>query len=397
MSSAKEIMERYSKKFMDEFEEGFSFPKKYIDLYEGSAYRQFPSLISDQYTYYFNTSALNGIFNSFNFGDDYQKKFRKYKKGQDKNGFEQNVDEHYKNFQSVNYYLHIDIPENTKINVKATFDTLEVTSEVGNSISNVELNDGVDYLHYANSGPKVVNKTFGSDVVVNYYQRISDDVISNWSNKRMLGFEVTWKVSLDGQEVPSPKYSSEIPNVVFRKLVNILQEGTKPEKVWEAAKKIRIDWLNDNNYKNDILASFCVASILNENLQELLMNKLIENLSLEGSDLNKIQTNVEDTNLKLASKIQNYLTNCPSKDWIEKVNFLITLISTASPRMLIATTNGMIRKAMELEKEIEAEAFTEFLDKLTDVFNLNHRQIEFFIKMGAKKSWLGSYIDFQSR
>ena len=152
--------------------------------------------------------------------------------------------------------------------------------------------------------------------------------------------------------------------------------------------------MNDNAYKYENLGSFCVASILNENYQELLMNKLIKNLSLEGSDLNKIQSNVEDTNLKLASKIQNYLTNCPSKDWIEKVNFLITLISTASPRMLLATTNGLIRKAVELEKEIEAEAFTEFLDKLTDIFNLNHRQIEFFIKMGAKKSWLGSSINF---
>ena len=57
--------------------------------------------------------------------------------------------------------------------------------------------------------------------------------------------------------------------------------------------------------------------------------------------------------------------------------------------MLLATTNGLITKAIELEKEIEAEAFTEFLDKLTEVFKLQHKQIEFFMKKGAKKSWLG--------
>ena len=57
--------------------------------------------------------------------------------------------------------------------------------------------------------------------------------------------------------------------------------------------------------------------------------------------------------------------------------------------MLLATTNKLIVKARELGKEFEADAFTQFLNKITQVFKLKHKDIEIFIKKGIKRSEIG--------
>ena len=377
-----------------EFEEGCSLSEKYRDWYEGFALRQLPSINNGQFNYSVKTSAINGSFNTLNFNDEYRKYYQKYKNGQARIWYKDHIDKQYKRYKNVWFQLYVDIQNHAKINVKTLFDTMEITSKdgQGNSVSRVSMryNDSTTYEMYSNIGSKEVIKTFLSNVYIQYDQKISDDVISYWGNKRGLGMQVSWEVPL-GQSNQGPKYSSELPNVVYRKLVNILQKGIKPKAVWDVAKKIRIDWLSENDFKYENLVSNCVLSdnILSKKRQELFMSKVITKLGINEDNLDRIGRMVKDENLKLAAEVQLYLTNCPSKEWMEKLNFLTSLISTASPRMLLATTNGLITKAIELEKEIEAEAFTEFLDKLTEVFKLQHKQIEFFMKKGAKKSWLG--------
>ena len=397
-ASVKKIMETYSNKYLLEFEEGFNFPRKYRDWYEGFALRQFPFFLNDgQYNYRFDTSATSGRFNSFTLDDEYKTLYKKYENGKGRLWFKEFIDEHYERYNNVWYQLNIEKPDNSQIKVKTKFDTLEITNKYGlggdTSSFWMHNNNKISYGSYSNIGPNEMETTLDTDVTIDYHHTISESVLSQWGRKRVLGMDVTWEmISLTGQVNPTPKYVTEISNVVFRKLVNMLQEGIESKVAWDVVEKIRIDWLTENNYLSTVsLASVCSSSnsILSEEFQEIFLNKVIAKINLKGVNLEKIHNNVKESNFKLASEIQYYLTSCPSKEWIEKIKFLNSLISTASPRMLLATTNKLIVKARELGKEFEAEAFTQFLNKITQVFKLKHKDIEIFIKKGIKRSEIG--------
>ena len=157
--------------------------------------------------------------------------------------------------------------------------------------------------------------------------------------------------------------------------------------MWAAAEKVRIDWLTNNSYH----VESCEDSMISDDRSQLL-DQIILHLGLTGEQgLNLSEASVKDESLKAASEIHYYLCVCPRTYWTDQVEFLSSLVTDSPPRMLLATTNSIILKAQQIGRDIEAEAYRTFLDKLTDILALDHRNIMNFIHDGTRSDNLGNY------
>ena len=175
----------------------------------------------------------------------------------------------------------------------------------------------------------------------------------------------------------------------MRRLTNILDKHSSINSVWEVAEKVRIDWLTNNSYHFED----CEDSMISDHTQSQLLEQIILRLGLtDVQDLNLTEASVKDESLEAASEIHYYLCVCPRTYWTDQVQFLTSLVTDSPTRLLLATTNSIILKAQQMGRDIEAEAFRSFLDKLTDILALDHKNIMNFIHDGTRSENLGNYI-----
>ena len=295
-----------------------------------------------------------------------------------------------KNFRKkIEYILNIKKLESatdSKITLEIELDTKETSG--GNSWLRLNMES------LQKTGPKVIKRVVEDDikdVSLAYTQDLSEADLENWSNKRILGMKVKWYYTKEDQPTevtPAEKYKDAGANVEFRKLANILQsQATTAKSLWEKVKAARITWLQENKYKFD-RDSLCTpegwmtpVNIISSSVQETLMAVVIASLGINSDTT--VNANIKEENLDAAADIYYYLANCPDAEWIEKLDFLSSLISSGPPRTLLATLNKMITTAQKTGQTGEAAAFKEVLGKMTEVANLDHSKIQMMILNGS--------------
>ena len=124
------------------------------------------------------------------------------------------------------------------------------------------------------------------------------------------------------------------------------------------------------------------VNIISDSVQESLMAAVIESLSITSDS--SVDANIKEENLAAAADLHYYLANCPDAEWIEKLTYLTSLISSAPTRTLVATVNKMITRAEKTGGHTaEAAAFKDVLGEITEVAGLDHSKIEMMIRNGS--------------
>ena len=374
--SARTIMERFSNEDLSEFEKGVSVSGKERSWYDGSTLREFPLLKDHQhYNYQVETSSPSGSFATPHFKEVYdEKKFRK----------------------EVTYKvtLHTSSPTNLSVEL----DTMEAVGThsfvqigvVGKNDED-ELDQEEDFLEkgllhsFENSGPIELNITVERIIVIRYHHNLEGSQLARWGNRRMLGMRVRWEAQ-SSAEVSSPvSFAGEESNIQLVRLVNTV-ERAGPGAVWEVAERVRIDWLTETGYT----LQGCRLNMLSQNTQQLLVDRVILNLTLTNdASLKDTNDSVSEESLKAGAEIQYYLSNCPQATWTDIQDFLVSLLTQETPRDVLATTNIMMTQALQTGRDIEAKAFRTFLDELSAMLSLDHENIINFIRDGRLLDRLG--------
>ena len=187
-------------------------------------------------------------------------------------------------------------------------------------------------------------------------------------------------------EVSSPvSYVGKESNIQLVRLVNTV-ERAGPGAVWEVAERVRIDWLSETGYT----LQGCRLNMLSQNTQQLLVDRVILNLTLTNdASLKDTNDSVSEESLKAGAEIQYYLSNCPQATWTDIQDFLVSLLTQETPRDVLATTNIMMTQALQTGRDIEAKAFRTFLDELSAMLSLDHENIINFIRDGRLLDRLG--------
>ena len=378
INSAKSIMESFSNLDLVGLETNVKVTEKERGWYDGSTMREFPYIVDhDTYNYQLETSRPSGSFVTPHFKEEFNdKKFMKV----------------------VTYQLTLHKDPAVNLTIDIDLDTIEVigtTSSVeieleeeprpDKSVPHEDSHDKGLLYSFPNSGPVQFSVSLEQSVVIRYQHTLLQSQLEHWANKRMVGMRVSWQ-SQGTSNVSSPgKFLAEGPNIQMRRLANILDSQADLSSVWRLVEQVRIDWLTEVGYTYSTYS--CVANMISQKEQEQLVDRIILNLNL--TDDTSLNVSIKNESLKAAADMQFYLFNCPRQNWIELLQFLTSLITGRTPRMLLATTNSLLTKAQQLGRDIEAEAFRAFLDKLTDLWSLDHENLSNFINHGKRLDSLG--------
>lgn len=370
-TSTKMIIEDVSNTDLNDLEKSFTVTDKLLNRYKGISLLNLPFAEADadeevlRFNYRLITGATEGTFTTPHFQQTFE----------------------LKNFmRKVDFNLDIEKPDSaadSKIMLEIELDTKETSG--GDSYLRLNM----EFLQ--KTGPKVIKRVVEDAVTLNYFHSLSEADLENWSNKRMLGMKVKWFYTKNDQPTevtPAEKYKDAGANVQFRKLANILQSQIPVESLWQKVKAVRVNWLTENKYEFDretlckIDGWMTPVNMINATVQETLIAAVIESLEI-STDTTTVNANINESHLATAADIHYHLTNCPHAEWIEKLNFLTSLISSAPTRSLLATLNKMITMAEKIGQPVQASAFREVLGKITEVATLDHSNIELMIQNGS--------------